>query len=172
MSLGDALSVVSRYTVTEGLLYTFGLLIVNADLAFFGLVSLDLARADYILAGALWGFISVVIPLSGIHIALFLRTRRTPSFKLLIARIDAFILFGAVLPLLVIELLASSGDTPRDVRDIRHSPALPDGIATPAHRCGQQLRNHAARWICRACHSRSRAKRSWSKHTSHTSLVT
>jgi hypothetical protein len=113
-SLGDALSVVSRYSLTGiGLLYTFGLLIVNADLAFFGLVSLDLARAEYILAGALWAFVSVLMPLSGILIAFFLRTRRLPGFKLTVGRIAAILLFGVLLPLVVVDAIAGFGDAPR-----------------------------------------------------------
>jgi hypothetical protein len=53
------------------MLYAIGLLIVNADLASFGLVSLHLARPEYVLAGVLWAFLSVPMPLTGILIAVF-----------------------------------------------------------------------------------------------------
>jgi hypothetical protein len=38
--------------VLVGVLYVIGLLIVNLDLVFYGLVSLSLARVEYVLAGA------------------------------------------------------------------------------------------------------------------------
>jgi len=37
--------------VIVGTLYTVGLLIVNTDLALYGLLSVDLARAEYVMAG-------------------------------------------------------------------------------------------------------------------------
>ncbi len=40
-----------------GALYTVGLLIVNADLARYGLLSTGLARPEYILTGALWAYL-------------------------------------------------------------------------------------------------------------------
>ena len=42
-----------------GALYTIGLIIVNFDLGKNGFVTLDLARAEYVLAGVLWAFLSV-----------------------------------------------------------------------------------------------------------------
>jgi hypothetical protein len=45
--------------VILGALYTVGLLIVNIDLARYGLLSVDLARAEYVMAGALWSFLMV-----------------------------------------------------------------------------------------------------------------
>src|SRR5438128_6674842 len=45
--------------VILGGLYTVGLLIVNIDLAGYGLLSLDLGRAEYVMAGALWCFLMV-----------------------------------------------------------------------------------------------------------------
>jgi hypothetical protein len=42
-----------------GVLYTAGLLIVNIDLARYGTTSLDLARPEYVLAGALWALMLV-----------------------------------------------------------------------------------------------------------------
>lgn len=43
-----------------GGLYTVGLLIVNLDLGHYGLLSLDLARPEYVMAGALWTFLTVI----------------------------------------------------------------------------------------------------------------
>src|SRR5574337_2222702 len=40
-------------------LYAVGLLIVNINLAQYGLVRLDLGRPEYIMAGALWGFFAI-----------------------------------------------------------------------------------------------------------------
>jgi len=40
-------------------LYAVGLLIVNINLAQYGLVRLDLGRPEYIVAGALWGFFAI-----------------------------------------------------------------------------------------------------------------
>jgi hypothetical protein len=43
-----------------GALYAIGLLIVNLDLARHGVVSLDLGRPEYVMAGGLWVFITVL----------------------------------------------------------------------------------------------------------------
>lgn len=43
-----------------GSLYTVGILIVNLELGGYGLLSLDLARPEYVMAGALWSFLMVV----------------------------------------------------------------------------------------------------------------
>lgn len=43
-----------------GGLYTVGLLIVNLDLGLYGLMSMELARPEYVMAGALWIFLVVV----------------------------------------------------------------------------------------------------------------
>ena len=51
--------------VILGGLYTVGLLIVNIDLARYGLLSLDLGRAEYVMAGALWCFL-IVATIAGI----------------------------------------------------------------------------------------------------------
>lgn len=40
--------------VTLGVLYAIGLLIVNVDLARYGMVNVDLARPEYVMAGGLW----------------------------------------------------------------------------------------------------------------------
>src|SRR5438128_645225 len=45
--------------VILGTLYTAGLLIVNIDLALYGLLSVDLARAECVMAGALWSFLMI-----------------------------------------------------------------------------------------------------------------
>ena len=45
-----------------GGLYTVGLLIVNIDLGSYGVFNLDLARPEYVMAGALWVF--TVLPFS------------------------------------------------------------------------------------------------------------
>jgi len=45
--------------VILGSLYTAGLLIVNLDLAQYGLISVGLARAEYVMAGALWVFLMI-----------------------------------------------------------------------------------------------------------------
>ena len=39
--------------VTVGITYVIGVLVVNCDLARFGIISLDLARPEYVLAGVL-----------------------------------------------------------------------------------------------------------------------
>src|SRR5258708_29804099 len=44
-----------------GLLYVVGLVILNLDLGRHGLVSLDLARPEYILVGSLWMFLTVLV---------------------------------------------------------------------------------------------------------------
>ena len=47
--------------VTIGGLYTIGVLIVNMDLARYGVVNLDLARPEYLLAGGLWSFVTLIM---------------------------------------------------------------------------------------------------------------
>jgi hypothetical protein len=42
-----------------GIFYVFGLLIVNMELGIYGVFSLGLDRPEYVLAGALWVFLSV-----------------------------------------------------------------------------------------------------------------
>jgi len=42
-----------------GALYTLGLLIVNSDLGRYGIVTLNLARPEYVMAGALWCFLTI-----------------------------------------------------------------------------------------------------------------
>lgn len=42
-----------------GSLYSVGLLIINIDLGRYGLISLNLARPEYIMAGVLWAFLSL-----------------------------------------------------------------------------------------------------------------
>lgn len=42
-----------------GCLYSVGLLIINIDLGRYGLISLNLARPEYIMAGVLWAFLSL-----------------------------------------------------------------------------------------------------------------
>jgi hypothetical protein len=51
----------SGAVVVVGGLYTVGLLIVNINLSQHGLVTLNLARAEYVMAGALWCFLTAVI---------------------------------------------------------------------------------------------------------------
>lgn len=54
-------SVISGGIVMGAGLYIVGLLIVNFNLAQYGLISLNLARAEYAMAGALWCFLIAVI---------------------------------------------------------------------------------------------------------------
>jgi len=51
--------------VVLGILYTAGLIIVNVDLARYGLISVDLARAEYIMAGSLWAFLMIATLAAG-----------------------------------------------------------------------------------------------------------
>jgi hypothetical protein len=53
--LGDAFR---PWVVLTGGLYTIGLLIVNLDLGRYGIVTLELARTEYVMAGALWFFLN------------------------------------------------------------------------------------------------------------------
>jgi hypothetical protein len=96
MSLGAVIGLVWRYSIPAlGLLYACGLVIVNADLASFGLVSLDLARPEYVLTGVLWAFVSVPLQLSGALIAFSARIRRRPDLKLKIGlNLGRFLLFS------------------------------------------------------------------------------
>lgn len=61
---GEIASLVQALTrlgvLLVGGLYTVGLLIVNLDLGLYGLMSLELARPEYVMAGALWIFLVVV----------------------------------------------------------------------------------------------------------------
>lgn len=59
-SASTNLQIVTNFTIVAvGVLYTVGLLIVNTDLAGYGVTNLNLARAEYVLAGALWIFLTV-----------------------------------------------------------------------------------------------------------------
>jgi hypothetical protein len=112
------LGVVSRYSISAiGLLYAVGLVIVNADLASFGLVSLDLARPEYVFAGILWAFISLPLQLIGILAVFSVKSRRLPDlryrrlhlsrrFQLHLSRILLFFFFGLMLPLVIVALVA------------------------------------------------------------------
>jgi hypothetical protein len=51
----------SATAIVIGGLYTVGLLIVNINLSQHGLVTLNLARAEYVMAGALWCFLTAII---------------------------------------------------------------------------------------------------------------
>ncbi|MGB3552493.1 MAG: hypothetical protein WA993_17570 [Candidatus Binatus sp.] len=57
----DFLHLVAEYAgfaaIGVGVLYTVGLLVVNADLSRYGLVSMGLARPEYVLTGAMWAFL-------------------------------------------------------------------------------------------------------------------
>lgn len=53
--------VTSSTVLVVGGLYAVGLLIVNFDLSQYGLTSLDLARAEYAMAGALWCFLTAAV---------------------------------------------------------------------------------------------------------------
>lgn len=52
-----------------GVLYVAGVLIVNIDLGRYGVVNLDLARPEYLLAGGLWAFMVLVVSIT-IHVSL------------------------------------------------------------------------------------------------------
>lgn len=49
----------SFFVIVLGGVYVLGLLIINIDLGRNGLISLNLGRPEYILAGALWAFLSI-----------------------------------------------------------------------------------------------------------------
>jgi len=57
----DSLHLVAQYArfaaIGLGVLYAVGLLVVNADLSRYGLVSMGLARPEYVLTGAMWAFL-------------------------------------------------------------------------------------------------------------------
>jgi hypothetical protein len=57
----DSLRLVAEYArfaaIGLGVLYAVGLLVVNADLSRYGLVSMGLARPEYVLTGAMWAFL-------------------------------------------------------------------------------------------------------------------
>ncbi len=58
--IASLLQALTRFALLlVGGLYTVGLLIVNLDLGRYGLISLDLARPEYVMAGALWSFLMV-----------------------------------------------------------------------------------------------------------------
>jgi hypothetical protein len=109
-SLSAVFGAVSRHTISAiGALYAAGLLIVNADLAYFGLVSLDLARPEYVLVGALWAFISLPLQLSGILAAFSLPARRVRGFRLKLGRVIVFFFFALLLPVVTVHLIAEFG---------------------------------------------------------------
>ena len=56
--------------VLLGTLYTAGLIIVNVDLARYGLVSVDLARAEYVMTGSLWAFVMITLLAAGDYLLL------------------------------------------------------------------------------------------------------
>lgn len=64
--------------VGVGSLYAAGLLIVNIDLARYGLSNLDLARPEYVLAGALW---AVVVGPTSLLATILLRRIITASWE-------------------------------------------------------------------------------------------
>jgi hypothetical protein len=57
-----------------GVLYSVGLVIINVDLGRYGLVNLNLARPEYILAGVLWLFLSLATIGAGQVIADLIRS--------------------------------------------------------------------------------------------------
>ena len=61
VSISERLSDVSkRVALVLGIFYVVGLLIVNMELGKYGMFSLGLDRPEYVLAGALWVFLSVI----------------------------------------------------------------------------------------------------------------
>jgi hypothetical protein len=62
-----------------GGLYTVGLIVVNLDLARYGIVDLDLARPEYVLAGALWAFWILASFLLGLQATSEFERRLPPS---------------------------------------------------------------------------------------------
>jgi len=109
-SLSAVFGAVSRHAISAiGALYAAGLLIVNADLAYFGLVSLDLARPEYVLVGALWAFISLPLQLAGTLTAFSLTARRARGFRLTLGRVIVFFFFALLLPLVMVHVIADLG---------------------------------------------------------------
>jgi len=61
VSIFERLSDVSKLiALTLGTLYVIGLLIVNIELGRYGVFSAGLDRPEYVLAGALWAFLSIL----------------------------------------------------------------------------------------------------------------
>lgn len=51
-----------------GALYAIGLLIVNIELGRYGVISLDLARPEYVMVGTLWLFLTIPTT-AALHVA-------------------------------------------------------------------------------------------------------
>jgi hypothetical protein len=60
-------SIVQPFVSALGVLYIFGLLLINIDLARYRVVNLDLARPEYVLAGLLW--VLAIVPSGVIWLA-------------------------------------------------------------------------------------------------------
>src|SRR5438552_2903440 len=67
-----------------GVLYAIGLLVVNLDLARHGVVNLDLARPEYVMAGGLWLFMALLTAWGLYAGVTFARDRWRESYKRLL----------------------------------------------------------------------------------------
>ncbi len=97
-----------------GVFYVIGLIIVNSELALYGVSSMDLARPEYVLTGALWAFLTLLpVVVVRYYRALFLTdpNQGVRSFDVVMRRV-AFSL-GAVFTLLFfLEVLSDYEITP------------------------------------------------------------
>lgn len=90
-----------------GLLYTVGVLIVNLDLARYGLVSLGLARPEYLMTGALYALLSG-LPIAAWDVAAWKHRREMTNARLplrLLSRVTGI----AILLLFLLMILVALG---------------------------------------------------------------
>jgi len=93
-----------------GVFYAVGLVIVNVDLSLYGIVHLDLARPEYVMAGALWVVVvlgPIVASLVGLVNARGFINASQRSFKGLSAAVVTTVLAGFAFPVLVMLSLSS-----------------------------------------------------------------
>jgi hypothetical protein len=107
-SIGAAMDSLWRRAIAVlGIFYGVGLIIVNAELASWGIVNLELARAQYVLAGALWAFVCLPFPPYGAGLlSVSLRARRLRWLHPTVRRILRICLFGIFIPLMTINMVA------------------------------------------------------------------
>jgi hypothetical protein len=84
--------------LAAGAVYTIGVLIVNLNLGQYGLVSLDLARPEYVMAGLLWLFLVLSTALAIHSSVAFGKRMRKEKPRLWILRLSVIGFFGCTLP--------------------------------------------------------------------------
>ncbi len=102
----SALTTAARLLVAAlGALYTVGLLIVNIDLARYGVSNLGLARPEYVMAGAFWALVMIPSGILGVvfHHSLRERLRRREK-----AHAFLYGFFGVVLGIVIPVLLLAT----------------------------------------------------------------